>query len=419
MSVIDADRTREAFLSEARAAYVNANAATLRWMLDRPRLHGAFLNTKVNSITLAEYTEDDGWRGPQFLYGWIQGRGLEALVTHALFFDEEEPELAARLHAAARDLYRSLKALHGRFGHAYFSYDANLVPVYPGSDARPAAQSLKDDLFTYSDAFVLKGLIAAARAYAPAEATAYLAQMRRLVLAIEEGRFVMDERRLLGEAALREQEDEFGPRMILVGAAAMLRRLGFDDDAAFGERFIDHVLTRHWDVGEGGSKATELVKDVAGGDHCNVGHAIELAGFGLEFIPQLGQEELAAKLERILVASFRAGFTGPGLCLRISAGSGAPLSPYFPWWSLPETVRAAALAYARSRNETVLDLWRQCHDAFFGNYWRASAGIAYQTRDMSGAVDYVPATPDLDPGYHTGLSFLSAIEAIDKLRRAG
>ncbi len=61
------------FLRDARAAYVKANAAALRWMLDRPLLNGAFLNTKLNSITLLDYADSDGWRGPGVTFGWIQG----------------------------------------------------------------------------------------------------------------------------------------------------------------------------------------------------------------------------------------------------------------------------------------------------------------------------------------------------------
>ena len=57
------------FLRDARAAYVKANTGTLRWMLDRPLLNGAFLNTKLNSITLRDYTERDGWRGPGVTFG--------------------------------------------------------------------------------------------------------------------------------------------------------------------------------------------------------------------------------------------------------------------------------------------------------------------------------------------------------------
>ena len=64
-------------------------------------------------------------------------------------------------------------------------------------------------------------------------------------------------------------------------------------------------------------------------------------------------------------------------------------------------------------------VWRKAHKAFFANYWRGSPAIAYQTRDRNGPVDFVPATPDLDPGYHTGLSFLGGIEAIDALLPPG
>ena len=55
------------------------SAAKLRWMLDRPRLHGAFVDTKVNPVTLSDYTKADGWRGPDVTFGWIQGRALEAI----------------------------------------------------------------------------------------------------------------------------------------------------------------------------------------------------------------------------------------------------------------------------------------------------------------------------------------------------
>jgi len=40
-----------------------------------------------------------------------------------------------------------------------------------------------------------------------------------------------------------------------------------------------------------------------------------------------------------------------------------------------------------------------------------SPPVAYQTMTKEGPIDWVPATPDLDPGYHTGLSLLAAIEA--------
>ena len=48
-----------------RKVYVTANRGTLDWMLDRPALRGAFLNTKMNHITGRDFTPADGWKGPQ------------------------------------------------------------------------------------------------------------------------------------------------------------------------------------------------------------------------------------------------------------------------------------------------------------------------------------------------------------------
>ena len=118
------------FMASARAEYARINAATLQWVLDRPRLHGAYLNTKLNPLTLADYTAADGLRGPDFIYGWIQGRGLESLVTHAGWFEDEAPALSARLHATARELYGALEARAGG--------DATPISVTMDRSSRPA-----------------------------------------------------------------------------------------------------------------------------------------------------------------------------------------------------------------------------------------------------------------------------------------
>jgi hypothetical protein len=410
---LDHDR----FLAEARAAYVDANARSLAWMLARPALHGAFLNTKQNSLTLENYTDRDGWRTPRVLYGWIQGRGLEALVRHGEFFKTERPDLAGKLDAAASALFHALADLYGRHGQAFFSYDANLNPVFPGAKDEPVAQHRAAHLATYSDIFVLKGLVAASRRFDPARTQSYLDALARVVTAVEENRFVSDERRALRDDAVGQRRD-YGPRMILLGAAAMLREFGFDREAAFGDRFIAFVLDRHVEDGRG-AEAAGTVRDVPGGDACNPGHAIEFAGFAFESLPQATERATVERLETVLLRSFELGFSPPGIRASVSLAGDAQ-SPYRPWWSLPETVRAASLAYCRTRNPASLKVWRQAHRAFFSHYWRSDPPIAYQTLSDEGPVDYVPATPDLDPGYHTGLSFLTAIRAIDALApRAG
>src|SRR5690554_4733697 len=150
------------FFQAARRDYVRINAATLDWMLDRPRLDGVYLNTKLNPLTLADYGPEDGLRGPDFLFGWIQGRGLESLALHAAFFDPIQPELAGRLDAAARDLYAALDGLTGESGHAYFCYDKAHTPIRRLDGGGWTAQSMPADIYTFSDAFVAKGMVAAA-----------------------------------------------------------------------------------------------------------------------------------------------------------------------------------------------------------------------------------------------------------------
>ena len=398
------------FFEEARTTYAAANAGTLYWMLQRPTLGGGFLNTKQNSMTLTDYGAEDGVRGPGYTYGWIQGRGLESLVTHAEFFERELPPLAEKLDAAGRRLYDLLAGLQKSDGHAYFCYDRDMLPVYADAANVVHKQEKPALIYTYSDAFVAKGLVAAASRYGLPGVTDHLAYLGEVVASIENGRFQMDERRPLSLESLALQPDDFGPRMILLGAAGPLKRLGHTAHLAFADRFIAHVVDRHFDAGTG------LLRNVPGEDACNVGHGIEFVGFALDYLDDNADPALIETLERILVSSFKAGFVGPGITLTVSIASGKPQSPYCPWWSLPETIRSVALCHERTGSAESLKVWKAAHAAFFERYWRGTPPIAYQTMTKDGPVDFVPATPDLDPGYHTGLSLLAAIRAADRLR---
>ncbi|MBP2560257.1 hypothetical protein J2857_003026 [Neorhizobium galegae] len=398
------------FFEEARTTYAAANAGTLYWILQRPMLGGGFLNTKQNSLTLKDYDAGDGVRGPNYTYGWIQGRGLEALVGHAEFFGHELPPLAEKLDAAAHRLYDLLAGLQKPDGHAYFCYDRDMRAVYADQSNVVHAQEKPALIYTYSDAFVAKGLVAAASRYGLPDILDHLAYFDRVITAIETGRFQMDERRPLSLDSLAAQADDFGPHMILLGAAGMLKRAGHTAHLAFADRFIAHVIDRHYDA------ATGLLRNVPGEDSCNVGHGIEFVGFALDYLDDTADPALIDKLERILVSSFDKGFVGPGITLTVSIKTGEAQSPYCPWWSLPETIRSAALAHERTGSAESLGVWKTAHAAFFGRYWRGTPPIAYQTMTKDGPVDFVPATPDLDPGYHTGLSLLAAVNAADRLK---
>ena len=400
-------------LPAMRRRYVDCNRRALEWLLARGDLHDGFLNTKINSITLADYTRADGWRGPAYTYGWIQGRGLEALALHAAFFEREDAGLVARLDAAGRRLYRRLAGLFERDGgHLYFCYNADFVPVICGADGGEEPQAAAGDLYTYADVFGIKGLLAAAVRYGDdAGRERYLSHLERLIAALHGGRFRHDERQRL-DPQYAPAHDEFGPWMIVLGAAGLLDDLGLGGRSDFGPRLIQTVLNRFW---PGMTRpGVDLVPDWGGAPQSNPGHALEFVGFALKAQGEAIDSPTLDALTRIFRAAFAAGFRGPGIVLSVDAASGAPLSPQCPWWSLPETIRAAALLNERCADAASASVWAQADEAFFSRYWRGEPPVAYQTLTDAGPVDFVPATPDLDPGYHTGLSLLDAVQAIDR-----
>lgn len=389
-------------LSNAAARYDAANRVTLDWLLARPPVQGVFINTRVNPLTGADYTASDGLRGPDWISGWIQGRGLEALTSFAAHY-QHDPILAARLDAFARPLYARLAALQAEHGHGYFLYDGAMVPMRRDSAGGAVPQARHADLFTYADIFFAKGLLAGAARYCPADLPRHLRFFHQIRRAIAEQRFQMDEQAEISPAAIAAEPDDHGPRMILLGAAGLLRRLGLTQEASWADALITEVLT-HWQDENG------LLRNVPGLDALNAGHGIEFIGFAFDHIGATGDAALKHNLAAALIALFDHAFRAPGIPLAVSAQTGALLAPWFPWWPLPETIRAAALALAAGAPQAseLARIQATADAAFFRHYWRGALGFAYQGRTTDGPVDYVPATPDLDPGYHTGLSLLAA-----------
>ena len=382
------------WLRAARDLYVDTAKRTMEWVLARPRFHNAFLNTKMHSITLQDYTGEDGWRGPDILYGWIQGRGLESLLIHADFFDEHEPDLAARLRETARPLYQALATLYARDGHGYFYYDHDLKPIRPGRDDVAETQLASAKLHSFADIFFLKGLLTGAAQFDLPACDGYLAGLQEVMGSVAQGRFVSDEKQPFQDQEQVRYAPDYGPYMIMLGAAVLVARLGFRDQARFGDDIIAHILGRY--VADGtGALPRGALPDQPGQDLGNPGHAIEFAGFAMEYLAADGDETLVRAVEDVLLTSFAKGFSGPGINLSVSLSRGEPLSPYYPWWALPETIRAAAVAYGRTRNPDCLGVWRDAHGAFFGHFWRGDPPLAYHCMGRDGPLDYMPATPDL------------------------
>lgn len=115
---------------------------------------------------------------------------------------------------------------------------------------------------------------------------------------------------------------------------------------------------------------------------------------------------------------YKLGFApGPeGIIKAFDLRRRTPVNTDMPWWSLPETIRAAAELFKFTGDPEALDILKECAEAFFENYINPAVhSMAYQTRSAGGkVVDVIPATPDADPAYHTGLSLIDAMKIIKK-----
>ena len=393
--------------AQTATRYDRANRETLGWLLARSAASDV-LDTKVNPITGADYGAADGLRGPGWTYGWIQGRGLEAMASFAPHYADKDPDLADRLETRVRRLYPKVAGLLDASGHGYFLYG----PEGPVQVDTGAPQQAGPGIYTYSDAFLAKGLVAAAALVAPGDLDRRLDYLRRVVTAVETGRFQMGERGALSAEVVAAEPDDFGPRMILLGAAGMLHRAGLSSWTGYADRFIDHVLDRYRDPGTG------TLFNIPGESLRNLGHTVEFVGFALDHLQYVpGSQGRVAELGDLLLRTLEMGLGTPGIPLFYDAAKGTPASPYYPWWSVAETIRAAALLAQAGAAEAARPYWEKADRAFFDHYWQPGRGYAHQTLGPDGPVDYVPATPDLDPAYHTSLSLRAAETAARALAR--
>lgn len=395
------------FLATVPVRYRKANHAAIDGMLSRPPLAHGFLNTKQNSITLADYTPEDGLAGPDFLYGWIQSRGLDALVHHTRDIGTGAP---AHWHAAIGRLARNLPRLRDGKGRGYFCYDARTLRPLLLVNGKAEPQAPRDSrIFAPSDIYLATALAVSAL-YAGEDCSSSIDFLMAIHRALDEGTFLADETLPVQATSLGQQADPgLSAWMTLMGSALSLARLGHAGVASFATDIMEKVFSRYLDP------SRMLLREGIGANVCAGGLAMEFSGFALGYCLLSGTKGPVRELARIAEAAFRHCFTGTAIPTHTALDGGSH-SGLFPWWPLAEAIRALALSYEVTGDAGVQTLWKDADAAFFSHYWRPQAAIAYQMRDRDGPIPRSPATPDLDPGYHTGLSLLDSATAAERLR---
>jgi hypothetical protein len=161
------------------------------------------------------------------------------------------------------------------------------------------------------------------------------------------------------------------------------------------------------------------------------GHSIEFVGLASRYLRLFADsfpadkrelvESMTLRLPEILFRNFDNGFRREvgGITKTIDLITQKPVDANLPWWSLPESMRSAMevhrFAGSDRKRSRCREIFAQAHNAFVSHYVRRGddrvPDLWYQSRNAKGlVVDVIPACPDIDPGYHTNMSILEALE---------
>ncbi len=415
-----------------------------------------FIDTKLNTTSGENFDpirdRSRMFRGKNAIYMWIQGRGLEALVEHAVWLQRctlysalERQWRIDRIRQIVKEVALALETMRERSGGRLFfcmTADAKAVIADNKTGLRPVDLP---DMASYTHLFYAKGLLAAGwflHHHGWQESAAAILQSS--IQAIQENRFLNDavyfkHQTLDGKGICRE-----GPWMIAIGALSYFYEKTLDlTYLNTGKVFWQHLLDHH--INRGRFETLQLYDYIdsidANGNpvehnHTLVsspGHALEAIGLSVKLFKQMQRSEqsqfdsvldsVCALLPDFLLHNFELGYnkTAGGIQLAMDLYSRQPVNKNMPWWPLPETLRAAAAVLnfcaTTSHRDSILKILQRCCNDFMLKYVNPNVHLmAIQMRDESGrSVDAIPATPDADPAYHTGLS---VIDFIDEMERA-
>ncbi|AQQ69900.1 hypothetical protein SMSP2_00234 [Limihaloglobus sulfuriphilus] len=415
-----------------------------------------WIDTKYNLITGSDADESDPFCGKNAVYSWIQGRALESLSILADWIKNncDDPDcgsLAQRTDKVLKTVLESvLAAREKNCGHMFFciSPSGRACFVEPKGSVREVKLD-EDSPYNFSDLFCSKGIYAAA---------CYLNDRKlmrtgreyisRVEHAIWNGSFRTDQPQTdpLNPVGNKNGRNGYSHFMIQIGAICLLMKNEPDIETADRAlKLIDYILENY-------VNCTKQFKELEQYDFCeyidnsgkpykqdehilcDVGHVLEFVGLTLKFAAlcrcfngitqqQLSHiREIEMLVPKIFVHHFNLGFNtqAGGIYKLFDLRSRSAYNPTMPWWSLPETIRAALLCMnlpaGNNLGDELENIFIKSHNAFINNYINSSKNLlAYQTIDENALpVNVIPAVPDLDPNYHTGLSLLESIGLITK-----
>jgi hypothetical protein len=416
-----------------------------------------FIDTKLNTGSGEDFDPveniADTFRGKQAIYIWIQGRGLEALVEHIVWLqqcrfysDEERRWRIDRLQQIINEVTLSLEGIRRKSENRLF------FCMTPAGDAVVADEKLglrKTNVpggANFSHLFYAKGLLAAAWLLDnPSWRQEAISLLQFALQDIENGKFVNDNAFFYNPATLARDICHEGPWMIAVGAlACFYEKTKEKHYLERGRAFYDHLVDHHINLGRfEGLEYYDYIGAIDPGGlpfyeqgkiSSSPGHALEAVGLLVKLFKNMKEngdkafdsvlDSSAELLPSFFLHNFAMGYNqnGGGIQLSFDLLSRQVINGNMPWWPLPEAMRAASglvrLYRPAKQQKAILTALMTCCNDFMFNYVNPEVHLmAIQMRDKNGIPsDRIPATPDADPGYHTGLSVIDFIDDLEALK---
>lgn len=418
-----------------------------------------WIDTKFNCATGEDFPNDDPIRGKSIVYSWIQGRGLESVAKHLRFFgalakDKMLSEVDGRFFEGCRRILfhvsgRVLEAKRKGKGHVYFALTPEGVPLELRKEGVFQPKKTLSDCFTLSDIFCSRGLLSSAivlnDSFLLDESITYCMD---LCEAVWDGRYRSDQEQFDAKNPVKpvSGRNSHAPYMLQIPTMELLasQHVAGALEAAF--EIIEHIVDHHVIVKPGDAAGlqewdfVEFITDSGkpyeenGVIISDPGHALEFVGLAAQFCSVVmdadsatkGEKEEALRIAQLLPKIFIRNFTNGfdhrhgGIVKLWDLVARKPVNADLPWWSIIEAMRAAigCIPFTSDVAEQSLlyNAYGSCFNALFLHYVSDKSGFCIQARDEKGNIsDTIPAVPDADPNYHTGLPLIFCCEKITGL----
>ncbi len=402
---------------------------TIQRSLVENRLDG-WVDMKINPSSLEDIYYKNIWCAKEKIYSWIQGRALETISEYIKNIEYTKIDKNSLIQFGD-NLYSNLISIVK--DEEYINHKKTIKFVFD-------INGLKYNIFNYptiSDMFVLRGLLSYASIRKFIDDYEILRNKLRYIIEISiNGSLINDQISFDNGDTIYYFEDRIGIEgsMLALGASQILYDNSKDiNDLLFGYYSIRNIISLFslelcdkcfiLDYIDLDNKPiyndTQLIN--------NPGHCIEIIGLALQFIRLnkgvlvdnfVNFQSCVDPLIYIGLSHFSIGKNlNNTINLKVNLIDNNVINNNCPWWSSFETLRMFSEIYYLNNDPKILEKVEAQLSCINEIYLKnLETFIPIQNVDSNGKIiDKIPATPDIDMGYHTSIpsfDFLKIFESI-------